>query len=469
MSLSDEIIDKRVIDNVIKKAKTDSDSAMVVKNVDGVDILLDSNSFASYKIEGDKITQIPFDSEEVQKVFAGMEDNKGFQESAINLLSEPKDIPTSVDKDALLSIVNAIPYSGRIKTIGGDPSVLLTSSEGDNNFFWASENPNQSDRYSYRPIEAFGRNGNWRIFNAYTSSTVPYFQSYFDYLRSEGKSLTEETLLSILRSSSSSNIKKEVVRLDPPIATTSRYTPKIYNDIAYLVNRTNPRESLKISDTGKLVKANIPPSSAATILGGALPATQAATAVGRRGRPAGQPNAPRAAQPAAAAAAAEFINVSDTMEEIGLDVAFLRLPRADLRYLSGAGQVGTGIPGAYRVNPNGDRGAARRNNQLGAAGRVGRVIVVGSSKIYIIRLANQQIIASINIQPGNRNYILLGNANGNTMIPINSPSELMSVLQNRNLAEVHSYIVREYVTQHPRHLDEVRSLIQQHISETKNT
>ena len=454
--VSDETIDKGVIDNIIKKAKTDPDSAMVVKNVDGVDILLDSNSFASYKIEGDKITQIPFDSEEVQKVFAGMEDNKGFQESAINLLSEPKDIPTSVDKDALLSIVNATPYSSRMKYIGGGASVLLTSGEGDYNFFWASENPNQPDRYSYRPIEAFGRFNNWRTFNAYAPVTVPYFQSYFDYLRSEGKSLTEETLLLILKSSTSFNIKKEVVRLDPPIATTSRYVPKIYNDIAYLVNRTNPRESFKLSDTGKLVQANISPANAATILGGALPATQATTAVGRRGRPAGQPNAPRAAQPAAAG----DINVSDTMEEIGLDVAFLRLPRADLRRLN----VNNGV----RVAPNGDRGAARRNNQLGAAGRVGRVIAVGDSKIYIIRLANQQIIASINIQPGNRNYILLGNANGNTMIPINSPSELMSALQNRNLAEVHSYIVREYVTQHPRHLDEVRSMIQQHINETKN-
>ena len=343
-----------------------------------------------------------------------------------------------------------------MKYIGGGASVLLTSSEGDNNFYWASENPNQSDRYSYRPIEAFGRNGNWRIFNAYASPTVPYFQSYFDYLRSEGKSLTEETLLLILRSSISSNIKKEVVRLEPPISSTSMYVPKIYNDTAYLINRTNPRESFKLSDTGKLVKANISPANAATILGGALPATQATTAVGRRGRPAGQPNTPRVAQPAAAG----DINVSDTMEEIGLDVAFLRLPRADLRRLS--------VTNGVRVAPNGDRGAARRNNQLGAAGRVGRVIAVGDSKIYIIRLANQQIIASINIQPGNRNYILLGNANGNTMIPINSPSELMSALQNRNLAEVHSYIVREYVTQHPRHLDEVRSMIQQHINETKN-
>ena len=247
---------------------------MVVKKVDNVEILLDSNSFASYKIEGDKIAQIPFSSEEVQKVFAEMEDNKGFQESAINLLSQPKDIPTSVDKDALLSIVNATPYSGRIKQIDGGLSVLLTSSDGDNNFFWAAENPNIR---TYRPIEAFGRNGDWRIFNTYASVTVPYFQSYFDYLRSEGKSLTEETLLLILKSGTSFNIKKEVVRLEPPIATTSRYTPKIYNDIAYLVNRTNPRESFKLSDTGKLVKANISPANAATILGGALPATQAAT------------------------------------------------------------------------------------------------------------------------------------------------------------------------------------------------
>jgi hypothetical protein len=148
------------------------------------------------------------------------------------------------------------------------------------------------------------------------------------------------------------------------------------------------------------------------------------------------------------------------MDEIGLDVAFLRLPRADLRRLN--------VTNGVRAT-GGDRGAARRNNLLGAAGRVGRVIAVGDSKIYIIRLANQRVIVSINIQPGNRNYILLSNASDSpTMIPINSPSELLSVLQNRNLAEVHSYIVREYVTQHPRHLDEVRSMIQQHINETKN-
>jgi hypothetical protein len=454
--VANETIDKGVIDNIIEKAKTDPNSAIIVKNIEGVDILLDSNSFASYKIEGDKVTQIPFDSEDVQKVFAEMEDNTGFQESAINLLSQKEDIPASIDKDALLSIVKSTPYINRTKQISGELAVLLTSDEGNNTFFWAVANPYSR---SYKPVESFGSSNSWRTHNGYTNPSVPYYQSYFTYLRSEGKSFSEDGLLSILKANINAATKKEFVRLDPPIDPTCKYTPKVYLETAYLVNRTNPRESLKISDTGKLVKANITPSSASTILGRALPATQAAPAAGGRGRPAGQPNAPRAVQPAAAAAG--DIDISDTMEEIGLDVAFARLPRAALRRLD----VNNGV----RVNPNGDRGAARRNNQLGAAGSVGRVIAVGDSKIYIIRLANQQVIASINVQPGNSNYILLGNANGNVMIPINSPSELLSVLQNRNLAEVHSYIVREYVTQHPRHLDEVRSMIQQHINETKNS
>jgi hypothetical protein len=144
------------------------------------------------------------------------------------------------------------------------------------------------------------------------------------------------------------------------------------------------------------------------------------------------------------------------MDETGLLNSFNSLPRPDRNRLN----VTTGV----RVNPNGDRGAARRNNQLGGAGRVGRVIEVGSSKIYIIRLANQQVIASINIQPGNRNYLLLP---GGISVFLNSPAELMAALRQRNLAEVRNYLVREYIANNPHHLDEVRRLIQQHINETK--
>ena len=164
-------------------------------------------------------------------------------------------------------------------------------------------------------------------------------------------------------------------------------------------------------------------------------------------------------EPQPAADAGGDINVTDVMDETGLEDSFLRLPRADYRRLN----VTTGV----RVNPNGDRGAARRNNLLGNAGRVQRVVGVGPSKIYFIRLTNQQIIASINIQPGNRNYILTGNENGNVMVPMNSPAELMQVLRQRNLAEVRNYMVREYLHHNPQHLDEVREMIKKHISETQ--
>ena len=84
---------------------------------------------------------------------------------------------------------------------------------------------------------------------------------------------------------------------------------------------------------------------------------------------------------------------------------------------------------------------------------------------YFIRLANQQVIASINVQPGNRNYVLFPNDQGNAMVPMNSPAELMSVLQQRNLAEVRNYLVREYIANKPHHIDEVREMLKKQLAE----
>jgi hypothetical protein len=187
------------------------------------------------------------------------------------------------------------------------------------------------------------------------------------------------------------------------------------------------------------------------MLGTAAPT--AAVPTGRRGRPAGQPNAPR---PAAAPAAAGDISVREEMDATGLDVAFLRLPRNILRKLN--------VTNASRVDPNGDRGAARRNNQLGTRGRVGRVISVGASKIYIIRLANQQVIASINVQPGNSNYVLFPNASGNAVVALNSPSELVSALANRGLAEHYNYLVREFIANHPEHVNETKNILEKYLN-----
>jgi hypothetical protein len=148
------------------------------------------------------------------------------------------------------------------------------------------------------------------------------------------------------------------------------------------------------------------------------------------------------------------------MQEAGLDAAFARLAVIDRR-----GYRSLNVDNAARVDINGDRGATRRNNILGNAGRVGRVLQIGQSKIYIIRLANQQIVASINIQPGNRNYLLTGNENGNVALSLNSPSELLQVLQQRNLAEIHNYLVNEYLGANPTHLDEFKQLLRKHINE----
>jgi hypothetical protein len=247
--------------------------------------------------------------------------------------------------------------------------------------------------------------------------------------------------------------KKAFIANNPPVTADSQLKPAMNGDTALLINTSNPRESFKISDqSGKLVKANVPTAVARQLLGGQVAATAAPT-TGRRGRPAGQPNAPR---PAAAPAAAGDINVGEVMDETGLDVAFLRLPRTILRKLN--------VTNASRVAPNGDRGAARRNNQLGGRGQVGRVISIGASKIYFIRLANGQVIASINVQPGNSNYLLLGNENGNRAIVLTSPSELVTILQNLNLAEHHSYIVREFLANYPEHKNEVKNILEKHLN-----
>ena len=468
--VSNDVIDKKVIDNVIEKAKTDENSAIVVKDIDGKEIVVDSNSFASYKIENGKITKIPFNDEDVQKVFAEEKDNTSFQQGAVDAIktsySERTNLPPTLDKEAFMSIINATPYNKRLVTDRNDQFIILTpDGESNRNIFMKDVDPYGSNSFSSR--YDFGYNGrDWREGDYNNTMDEGAWRAYFNWMRNENKVYESSRVISFWRTTyGNSGTKKAWFRAQPPFSPTDQYTPVVgANDICYLINKANPRESLKLSDSGKLIKANIPVAMARQLTGAtpdqatpaAMGAGQAVAApLGRRGRPVGVPNAPRAA----AQDAGGDINVGEVMNETGLDVAFLRLPRPDLRRLN----VTTGV----RVNPNGDRGAARRNNQLGNAGRVGRVIAVGDSKIYFIRLANQRIIASINIQPGNRNYVLLDNENGNVMIPMNSPSELMQVLRQRNLAEVRNYLVREYIANNPRHLDEVRELIQQHVNETK--
>jgi len=453
--VQDEVIDKSVIDNVLEKAKTDSDSAIVVKD----NIIIDSNSFASYKIEGEKITQVPFDNEEVQAVFSAQVENEGFQQNALALINERSSIPETIDKDAFISILRATPLENRVIEYNGNPCVVLTTQSPEHPIVIQSESRGVS---SFQITAFYGDGGNWRRrggSGAY-SDDVEIYRSLFTYLRQQGRTYDDQQLIQNLtnvgRAYNPRGVIKTIIEANIPMAADSSYKPIVFEDKPYVINTQNPRTSYGVSDqTGKLVKASIPPAKAAQMLGNAAPAAiaQAAAATGRRGRPAGQPNAPQA--PAAPVAAGD-INVRQEMDAIGLETAFLRLPRPILRKLN--------VTNASRVAVNGYRGAARRNNQLGDRGTVGRVISVGSSKIYIIRLANGQVIASINVQPGNSNYVLFGNASGNAPVALGSPAQLLSALQQRGLAEHYNYLVREFMSNYPQHNNEVKNILKQHLN-----
>jgi hypothetical protein len=472
---TDGIVDKEFINKVIEKAKSEENSAIIVKKVEDGEILIDANSFSSYKIKDGKITKVPFNDEEVQAALGDEKENTAFQQGVVNIIKNSADtgenIPVTIDKDAFISILKSTSYDRRKFTSGRNQDqqvILIPDGESQYAIFTRpTETPPSADTYTgYN----YGRRGDWREQDNRDPMGESDWRAYFAYLRNENQVYDSAEIIRSFRYGGNTENKKAFFRAQPPLSPTDQYATAIgTNGIYYLVNKANPRTSLKLSETsGKLISANIPSSLARQLISatpdeatptapGAVAPT--APAAGRRGRPAGG-GQPRAAAPAAPAEAGGDINVSDAMEEAGLGTAFLRLPRPDYRRLN----VTTGV----RVNPNGDRGAARRNNQLGGAGRVGRVIEVGASKIYFIRLANAQIIASINVQPGNRNYVLLGNENGNVAVSMNSPAELMAVLQQRNLAEIRNYLVREYIANNPQHLGEVRELIRQHVNEKLN-
>jgi hypothetical protein len=460
--VSNEVIDKSVLDNVIEKAKTDSNSAIIAKDINNKTILIDSNSFVSYKIDGDKVSKVPFDDEEVQEVFTQQKDNEGFQKNALSLLNVRDNIPNTIDKDAFVSLLKSIPADKRIIEWDGRPAVVLTTESPDSPFFIQYL---ERSTTSLIFTAVYGRSGmDWRqqIRNSPIANGLVY-SAWFDYLRSKNLAFSDNDYINAIKNVSSysgGDIRKAIISANPPMQAGSVLRSVIYEGVPYIINTTNPRTSYTVSsNSGKLVVANIPASKAAQMLGTAAPAATpaAGTTTGRRGRPAGVPNAPRQA---AAAPAAGDINVREEMNAIGLETAYLRLPIAILRRLN--------VNNASRVDPNGDRGAARRNNLLGTSGRVGRVIQIGGSKIYIIRLANQQVIASINVQPGNSNYILTGNEGGNNAFPLASPADLLTALQQRGLAEAHQYIVNEYLADHPGHIKEFKELLRKHINEKKN-
>jgi hypothetical protein len=476
---SEGIIDKSLIDKIIEKAKNDPDSAIIIKNIDGTDIVLDSNSFKSYKLEGDKIVDIPFDSEEVQQILSSEEGNSSFQDNAVNLVKDglltSRGIPEIVDKETLLSIINATPFDKRKTTYDDAPHVVLTSPISNALFLM----PAQPDNFNklFAPLSTEG--DNWNTIRDYRykfDMTPDMIESYYAYLRNENETIPSDVLFNTLKNNQYANTdtKKAIISQNPPVDNDGQYAFVMNGNTALIINKSEPRNSFKISDqSGKVVKANVPSSLARILInrnapqvqatqGGEPAQARAATRVAqgagdqeqvpttRRGRPVGG-GAPRAQGQAG------DISVSGVLEAAGLDTAFGNLP--------GGVYLRLNVNDARQLPIANDRGASRRNNMLGNAGRVVRILATpGGSSIYIIRLANDQLIASVVVQPGNRHYILTGEENGNNVISLDSPAQLMQALQQRNLAEnIKHTIAKMYLAENPTMLGETVNLLKKHL------
>jgi len=463
--VSDEVIDQTLLDQVLETAKTDPNSAIVVKDTDNGQIIVDSNSFASYKIENGKVSQIPFDSEEVQAIFNDQEDNEAFQQNVLNLFNSRDNIPNQIDRVGLTSIVNSMPYTKRIfvPTYNNQAVVVLTTDEENPKIFVASAGPNSNEEIFKTKLD-FGSKSDWRNRDSYNTFTPEMVDAYFNYLRQVNVAFSDEGLISALnRINGNASFKKSILtNPNLPLRDTNIYRPAENNGIVYLINTQNPAESKKISDqTGKLVKANIPAGAVRRLLGAqaqqaepeapavaaqqAAPQAPAAPQDGapRRGRPAGVANAPRQPQERQRG----NVNTFEAFADRNLTTGFNSLPRNDRRRLD--------VNDAVALNRIGDRGASARDNLLAGQGRVTNVVSVGPSKIYFIRLNNDTRIASVNIQPGNRNYVITGD----NAYSLNSPRELTTFLQQRNILEaLRTSLVKLHLQENPHMIEEMKNL-----------
>jgi hypothetical protein len=481
--VSSKIIGQNILTQILEKAKTDSNSSIIAKDTENGTIVIDGNSLTAYRIQDGEVSKLPFNDEEVQVVFNEKEDNEGFQQGLMNTLFRGRqDIPSSIDKESLISIINSTSYQDRTFTTSySDIPLVVLTTDGDNpKIFTAFESIQNISGNNIPFIRSnWGAYSDWRVMQQNnTSMTGKELDAYFNYLQNQNQALTDTQLLDMMKVDTYRLDKdqKKYILTNPnlPLDPSNIYVPAEYDGVVYLVNTQNASNSAKISnDSGKLIKANISNNASRRLLGaraaqvepeaptqgtdGEAPTQQPTTqatpdGVRRRGRPAGAPNTPREPQERQRG----DVVVTDAFTERGLGRGFTNMPRLDLRRLN--------VDDAVALNRIGDRGASARDNLLSGQGRVTNVVSVGPSKIYFIRLNNDTRIASINIQPGNRNYVITSD----NAYSLNSPRELVSFLQNRNILEtLRTSLVKLHLQENPHMIEEMKNL-KENFSEYSN-
>ena len=111
------------------------------------------------------------------------------------LFKEDENIPETIDKEALISIVNATPYNQRVVQIGDTQAVVLTTNSEIPFFLMPSTiNPRQQ-----RTVTDYGRNrSDWRRINNGNSLNASMWESYFTYLRNINQTFSNSDLLTLL-------------------------------------------------------------------------------------------------------------------------------------------------------------------------------------------------------------------------------------------------------------------------------
>jgi hypothetical protein len=436
-----EVIDRSTLDRILAKAKENPDSALIIKDTEDGQILVDSNTFSSYKIEDDKVTSIPIDSEEVQSILTDEEGNNGLQNNALKLLGKNIDSDL-INKDIFFNIINSTPIDKR-KTSNGNPVIIVNDEDNKKIII-----PYLDDITAlYTPVYDFNRFDWYNVRNS--SLNRASIRAYFEYLRQTNQSYTTEQLFNMVTRSYSGNAKRDILSSNPPLADDNKYKVVVNGDLYYLLNKENPRSSLTISpNTGKLVKANISPRDAAQYLGQPAPAGEEPRRRGRR--PAGAEAPQQAAAPAAAQDGANPRVTDQTvatalLNQYGLTNGFNSLPSGVRnRFLTGGVSQG-----------NDDRGATRRNSALGRRGRVVSVISSGQSRFYIVRLASGTIIGSVATQPDAQHFIVT--AESSFRIP--NAGAFVDQLQARNLSENAKAIISLHAEAKPQDMKELKYLL----------
>jgi hypothetical protein len=449
------ILDKEVVEKVIVDAKKDPNSAIVVKDTEDGQVIIDSSNLQPYKFKNGQLSKASFENPEVEDALRSSAESEEFKKNAVNIAARTEDdLPDKINFNALASIVDSLPMNQRVMPVvmrrGYDPQngfVFADRSEGNPTILFMKANPGNGAEY-FDVLKSV-RRGDTRANRTLEASQVP---AYFEILRAKGKQFDDNELLSIMKNVGSyGSLIRKFATSNPPVDPDNVYKT-VYdegNQTVYLLNTANRRDSRKVSPSGNLVNAMLSQGRYDQLAGIQRQQTPQQTPQQAQAQQGQQPARTYYQQPAPTG----DVNIANTMTALGAGNQFARIPDRDRRRLN----ITNGAPLNVRV----DGGARRRNQLLAGAGQVTQAYAALTSRIYVIRLANGTNVISIKVYPGNREYLLIPGARA---YEVHEPDQLLTLLRQNNLAEVRRYLVNSYIDTNPTNLEEFKNLLRQHLN-----